>query len=187
MGEGESTFTEALSKDQSTTSATASNVNGRVVAACDSMVMAVLDFSEALRTGAVDILDVLLIGWLILTACVFLGFTLYENFKKKEKEAADKKLKQQGLSSDVYGGSSHSAGLSLAQHGLPRVGHDASDGGDQCGWLNSVVAWLFSQHSQQTPGQLASSWLKALNDESKKQGVSYFPRLLLLIFVLFYF
>ncbi|XP_041470231.1 phospholipid transfer protein C2CD2L-like [Lytechinus variegatus] len=171
MGKEETSFTESLSEDQSTASAS-NNINGRVVAACDSLVMAVWDFSEALRTGKIDILDVLLIAWLVLATCVFLGFTIYENSKKKEEKLDQKGRKRQGISNGVRGDVFNSAGSSLTHSGLPSAGRDSTDGGDQYEWLNSVVAWLFTQHSQQSPGQIASSWLKALNDESKKHGSS---------------
>ncbi|XP_030833347.1 phospholipid transfer protein C2CD2L isoform X4 [Strongylocentrotus purpuratus] len=170
MGKEETSFTESLSEDQSTASAT-SNINGRVVAACDSVVMAVWDFNEALRTGKIDILDVLLLAWLVLATCVFLGFTIYENTKRKEEKLDKKDKKGQGISDGVYGGAFNSAGSSLTHSGLLTGGRDSTDG-DQYGWLNSVVAWLFTQHSQQSPGQLASSWLKALNEESRKHGSS---------------
>ncbi|XP_071495365.1 C2 domain-containing protein 2-like [Diadema antillarum] len=165
MGEGETSYTESLSQHQ-----TASNLNERVVAACNNVVMAVLDFGEALRTGRIDILDVLLLTWLIVTASVFLGFTIYGNIKKKEEKSHGKGRKDEGLHDRTYGVDRPPAGSSVTQYGQAPGGRDSVDGGDQCSWLNSVVAWLFSQHSQQTPSQLASSWLKALNDETKKQG-----------------
>lgn len=129
------------------------------------------DVAADVHNGTIDILDVLLVFWIFFAACIVAGVTYWDlNRKKNQGEVGPGQ--QQGRSRDgaQRTGDHHDGGL----HGgtaRDSSGSFAGGQGESCRWVNSVVAWLYL-HQSQAPGHIVLSWLKALNEHTKKRGVS---------------
>ena len=96
---------------------------------------------------SVEILDMLVLGWVLLALVVVGLINIYLHFFGPWRK---------GLSS---------RGKGLA----PAVGVQDS-AGETCHWVNAAISWLHSQTI--TSLRLSDSWLQALNKESEKNPVS---------------
>ncbi len=93
----------------------------------------------------VDILDMLFLGWLAAAFIVVGLINIYLRFRLKP------------------------AGSGLVGRGGPE-GVRAPGAGESCQWVNSLLSWLYL-HYEHTP-EFVDCWLKALNDQARKQTVS---------------
>ena len=124
------------------------------------------DLADDIQDGSIDILDCMLIFWIALTACVVIGVSWWDFNRKKNQQPGDRTRDgalrigdHRGAAAGVHAGAGREGAGSLAGQG------------ESCRWVNSVVAWLYL-HQSQAPGHIVLSWLKALNEHTKKRGVS---------------
>ena len=102
----------------------------------------------------VDILDYFLLGWIVYAFLVVVFVELY--FSKLRPS-----LKKAGFISSDTGQKKRAPTVDLLR-------------GESCNWVNSTINWLYLHYS--TTPDFVECWLKALNEQCKKQGVS-FPHL----------
>lgn len=153
-----------------------------------SLVAHVASFLHDIRMGHIDVLDVFFVFWIIATGLVYVGFTVYDKSRKgrTKNKLEGKQNRPVVVEPPITSSHTSSEHQSFPYHGgqgtgaaPPRWGQNftsspgfASTGENTCDWVNGVAQWLYSQQSQCTPQQVSSTWLKALNDEAKRQGSS---------------
>ena len=122
-------------------------ISYRLVEAYKTMVVRYdrfLDWYTDFSWKRVDVLDMLVIGWILLGFIVVGVINLYVRFfglpRAKSRQAADA-----------------AAAAGLADDGAGR-------------WVNAVISWISSRY-QQTP-EFVESWLSALNEQARQQKVS---------------
>ncbi|XP_071844128.1 phospholipid transfer protein C2CD2L-like isoform X3 [Apostichopus japonicus] len=140
-------------------------------------------FLHDIRMGNVNVLDVYFLFWILATVLVYLGFTLYDQAKAiKTRRKTELQSREVIVEPRQTTSNTPSVYQSLYNDGYSQMSSPGSDfthrpGGPSSGaynndWVNSIAQWIYSQQSLCTPQQVSSSWLKALNDEAKRQGSS---------------
>lgn len=151
-----------------------------------SLVADVARFLHDIRMGNIDVLNVFFVFWIVTTGLVYLGFTLYDKSRairtKRSRSRpptavgqSQRAIEPKLTTSSSTLSESHPLTYSHVQPQLSSPGYDfrANHGvsSSEMDWVNCIAHWIYSQQSQCTPQQVSSSWLKALNDEAKRQGV----------------
>ncbi|XP_070551281.1 C2 domain-containing protein 2-like isoform X5 [Ptychodera flava] len=113
----------------------------------------VLQYIENVRAGKIDVLDAFLVGWVIFTILTVAITSWVTKIITKRRQAAE--------ASGAVSGGHVQRQKSIRQDGKPA---------ETCEWVNSTIAWLYMHHSQAP--EFVQCWLKALNDQTKKQGSS---------------
>ena len=110
-----------------------------------------MDWYSDFSWRRVDFLDMLFLGWLLAAFIVVGLINIYLRFFGRLKPAG----------SGVTGGTWGAPGVAVV--GAPGAG-------ESCQWVNSLLSWLYL-HYEHTP-EFVDCWLKALNEQARKQTVS---------------